>query len=405
LRLSVVSPFLDRRHGTESCIIEQIERLAFQYGWEIHLYSQRVEQVQGLCSLTGRQEAVDHPIVWHKVSDVPGPHLLKYLWWFFANQALRWRDRRSGKCETDLIYSPGINCFAADAIVVHIVFHEFLSRVSSELQFRQFPIRNWYLAIHRKLYYKLAVLLERKIYTDPRVRLVAVSSLVAQHLKTHFNRTDVTVIPNAIDTLRFAPHERLARRHMARRLFNYSDEDFVLLLIGNDLKKKGLGPLLRAFALLRELPLRLLIVGSDDPRLYELQLAEIACRCRVRFEVPSPDVLSFYAAADVYVGPSLEDAFGLPILEAMACALPVIASIHAGASECIRDGETGLLLGDPRDPSEIARLIQKLYDDSSLRQKMGLAASQYVHKNCSWDQNVSKTRDFLESILPTLHRP
>ena len=209
MRLTVVSPFLDRRHGTESCIIEQIERLAFQYGWEIHLYSQRVEQVQGLRSLTG-QEAVDHPIVWHKVSDIRGPHLLKYLWWFFANQALRRRDRRSGKCETDLIYSPGINCFDADAIVVHIVFHEFLSRVSSELQFRQFPIRNWYLAIHRKLYYKLAVLLERKIYTDPRVRLVAVSSLVAQHLKTHFNRTDVTVIQNAIDTLRFAPHERLA---------------------------------------------------------------------------------------------------------------------------------------------------------------------------------------------------
>jgi glycosyltransferase involved in cell wall biosynthesis len=399
LRLAVVSPFVDRHHGTESCVSEQLERLASQYGWEIHLYSQRVDEIQTLAPSATPPENASGKIIWHKVSGISGPHLLKYLWWFVANHLRRWRDRRLGNTKIDLTYSPGINCFDADAVVVHIVFHEFFSRVRSELHLRGLPWRSWCIVFHRKLYYKLAMVLEKKIYRDPRVRLVAVSDLVARHLKTHFDRTDVLVIPNAVDTMRFTPEVRLARRSTTRQFFRYSDDDFVLLIIGNDWKKKGLDFLLQAFTYLSNLPLRLLVVGSDDPRLYQTQLIDSVVHDRVRFEAPSPDVLSFYSAADAYVGPSLEDAFGLPIVEAMACGLPVIASIHAGASEFIRNGETGLLLSNPRDPSEIAGLVQRLFADASLRIKMGVAASQYVKANCGWDQNALKTRDFLEATL------
>lgn len=399
MRLSVVSPFLDRQHGTESCVVEQIERLAYQHGWKIHVYSQRVDQVQTVDLATVLADGARGSIVWHKVSEIPGPHFFKYLWWLVANHAQRWRNRRFDKTKTDLTYSPGINCLHADAIVVHVVFHELFLRVFSELQMRQIPLRTWHLFIHRRLYYKLAMLLESKVYRNPRVRLVAVSSLVARHLNTFFDRTDVAIIPNAVDTRRFSPKERLSRRPATRRFFEYSDEDFVLLLIGNDWTNKGLEPLLRAFVLLCHVPLRLLVVGADDPGLYQGWLADLASRDRVRFERPSPDVLSFYAAADAYVGPSLEDAFGLPILEAMACGLPVIASIRTGASELINDGVTGLLLSDPRNPSEIAGLIERLYKDGVLREKMGCAASTYAQTNCSWEQNVTKTREFLEGIL------
>ena len=399
LRLAVVSPFLDRQHGTESCVVEQIEGLALQHDWEIHLYAQRVEQVQGVRLSTALRENGGKSIVWHKVSNIPGPQLLKYLWWFCVNQLQRWLDRSFRDTKTDLTYSPGINCFGADVIVVHIVFHEFLSRVSSELQLRRVPMKSWYLIIHRKLYYRLAMFLESRVYRNTRVRLIAVSSLVARQLKTYFGRSDVAVIANAVDTHRFTPEERLTRRSKRREFFGFSDKELVLLLIGNDWKKKGLDSLLKAFPLLSELFVRLLVVGSDDPRLYEPLLTKIASPDQVRFEAPSPDVVSFYAAADVYIGPSLEDAFGLPILEAMACGLPVIASVHAGASEFIRDGETGLILSDPSDPFEIARLVRRLYENAYLRGKMGRAASIFVQANCGWSQNVTKTRDFLESVL------
>jgi UDP-glucose:(heptosyl)LPS alpha-1,3-glucosyltransferase len=241
--------------------------------------------------------------------------------------------------------------------------------------------------------------LEQKIYRDPGVRLIAVSHLLAKHLESHFGRTDVTVIPNAVNTVSFAEAPRLARRSSSRRSFHFAEDEFVLLLIGNDWKKKGLGALLRACALLMDLPLRVLVVGSDDPVFFRALVQELHMQDRLRFEAPSSDVLLFYAAADLYVGPSLEDSFGLPILEAMACRLPVIASAHAGASEMIDDGETGFILADPKDHVQLAHLIRRVYSDPELRKRVGEAASRYVLANCGWDENAEKTRIFLESAL------
>jgi glycosyltransferase involved in cell wall biosynthesis len=399
LRLAVVTPFLDRQHGTESCIIEQIERLALRDHWEIHVYSQRVEQLAGIRSTASSSLNSQDCIVWHKVSDIPGPHLLKYLWWFFANRLQRWLEWRSGGLRPDLIYSPGINCLDAQVIVVHIVFHEFYARVRSQLLLRRFPLKRWPRIIHRKLYYKLAMRLEKKAYFSPRIRLIAVSGLVAAHLKAHFQRADVIVIPNAVDTLRFFPEARLARRATSRQAFHFSEREFVLLLIGNDWKKKGLDALLNALAQLSDIPLRLLVVGSDDPALYRPMIEQLKLSDRIDFKKPQSDVLSFYGAADSYVGPSLEDAFNLPILEAMACGLPTIASVQAGASENISDYETGLLLRDPQDALQLAQLIRRLFNDDSLRLKIGNAASRHVRENCTWEQNASQTRQFLEATL------
>ena len=123
----------------------------------------------------------------------------------------------------------------------------------------------------------------------------------------------------------------------ARSQFGISANEFVFLLIGNDWKKKGLDTLLEAFALCGDLPARLLVVGTDSQENYSKQTQTLQLGSRVSFLVPSKDVLQFYAAADAYVGPSLEDAYGLPILESMACGLPVIASLNAGASDFEND--------------------------------------------------------------------
>ena len=211
MRLAVVSPFLDRHHGTELCLIEQIERLARNDHWNIELYSQKVSQLKGVRPASEFSSIEPGTIRWHQVFDIPGPHVLKYLWWFFANSWQRWRERRSGRVRPDLVYSPGINCPDADVIVVHIVFHEFYERVRSELALRRLPVLIWPRVVHRKLYYKLVMFLERRIYSNPGVRLIAVSSLVAAQLKSHFQREDVPVIPNAVDTLRFTVEARMVK--------------------------------------------------------------------------------------------------------------------------------------------------------------------------------------------------
>ena len=138
-RLAVVSPFVDKRHGTERCVAEQIERLADAY--EIHLYSNRVQDVDV------------RRIVWHRVPALPGPHLFAYCWWVLANRLCRWWDAQVRGFAPSIVYSPGINCLDADVISVHVVFGAYRGCAGKALDFRANPARSWPRLLHRRMYY------------------------------------------------------------------------------------------------------------------------------------------------------------------------------------------------------------------------------------------------------------
>src|ERR1700685_618777 len=138
-RIAVVSPFLDKRHGTERCVAAQIERLADSY--EIHLYSSMVTDVDL------------SKIIWHRIPRFPGPHLASYVWFFAANHVRRWWDLQFRKLEFDLVFSPGLHFLDADIIAVHIVFAEFYRLARQELALWHNPVRMWPWLIHRKLSY------------------------------------------------------------------------------------------------------------------------------------------------------------------------------------------------------------------------------------------------------------
>ncbi len=412
-RIAVVSPFLDKRHGTERCVVEQVERLAREHGYEIHLYCQRVEDIEGL-EIYGKDNVSPGPsgaglgatlgrILWHKVSDVPGPHLVKYLWWLLANQFRRRRDQRSRGLRYDLVYSPGINCRDADAIIIHIVFHEFYRLVREEMRLRNIPPRAWPRALHRRLYYRLIMALERRIYPNPRVTLAAVSSLTAREVQRFFGRKDVHVIPNAVDLETFNPAARQNRRAEVRQRMRFQERDFVLLLVGNDWKKKGLTYLFAAVARCRDLPLKVLVVGRDDRTPYEAAIARMDLQGYVQFAEPSADVVQFYAAADAYVGPSLHDSFALPPAEAMACGLPVITSASNGGSEMITDGVDGLVLRDPKNFDELAEMIRRLFARADLRWQLGENAARTAQAY-RWERNARQTQALLEEVVARKNR-
>jgi len=389
LRLAVVSPFLDRRHGTERCIAEQLERFAKYPDTEIHLYAQHVEDLSNLVRYPARATGT---IVWHKVPRLPGPHLFGYLWWFLANHLQRWWDEKVSGLKFDLLYSPGINTFDADAISIHVIFNEFYQRVRPRL------VRNRNLTnVHRQLYYNLICLLEKVIYRQ-RNSLTTISAHSSACLLKFFQRSDVPVIRYGVDTEAFSPASRAKRRDSERASLGIEATDFCLLMIGNDWKNKGLDTLLEALSGCREIGFTLLVVGSDDRRSYDEQIRRLHLESKIRFPGSSPDVMRFYAAADAYVAPSLEDAYGLPILEAMACGLPVIASSRAGASEIILDGQNGFVLRDPEDPRELATLLRQIYSDAALRIKIANAATRTAMEH-TWDCNAAATWEFLTAAL------
>lgn len=392
MRIAVISPFLDRSHGTERVIIEQLEKFPTDAENEIHIYAQRVHDLRGV--ITWKPNPPSSHLFWHRVPSIPGPHLLQYAYWFLANTIRRSSDRSRRGLNYDLIYSPGINAFDADAIAVHIVFHEFHQQVISELAFQKHAVADWPRLLHRRLYYRLIMALEKKVYTNPKVSLAAVSSLVAQQLEKYFHRRDARIIGNGVDVELLSPSRRLAKRSAARGQFGLSAADFTLLLIGNDWKKKGLDGLLRALADLRELPWKLIIVGNDERTPYAKVLLHFEMSHRVIFLAPSSDVLQFYAATDAYLGPSLEDAYGLPVLEAMACGLPVLASSRAGVSEIIDDGINGIILRDPRNIEQLISALRRLITDPPLCRQLGDRAA-LTARNHTWARNALAAWEWL----------
>ena len=386
MRLAVVSPFVDRRHGTERALAELLERLAGQYRCEIHLYAQRVEDLP-IWDPKSAQTAESGGIFWHKVPCIPGPHVAQFIGWMFMNGFLRRWDTIFGGSSYDLVLSPGINCLHPDLVIVHALFRR-LKDLSREENEGPGTRVGFFRRIHRQVYYGLLAALERRIYNDRSVVLAAVSKHTAGLLKEYFHREGVCVIPNGVDTAHFSAAARLARRAEARQRRGYRDQDFVLLLIGNDWRVKGLPTLLKAVAALPDLPMKLLAVGNDNAESFTAHAVQLGVQERCRWEPSGPEVLDFYAAADVYVSPSLEDSFALPVAEAMACGLPVVTSIFAGVADYIHDGVDGFVFREPGDAPKLARLLQDLYDYPDLRQRIGDGAAKRA-LGWTWDQNAA----------------
>jgi len=382
-RLAVVSPFLDKQHGTERCVVEQVERLARDY--EVHVYSNRVEDIDPAA------------IVWHRVPTLPGPHLFAYCWWFLANQLWRWWDQRIRGLRFDLIYTPGINCVDAQVISVHVIFSKLRRRVKSGLSLARNPLSSWPLLIHRQLYYGLIATLEHLVYRWPRCLLIAISRKTAEDLKP-YGRCETAVAYYGVDGARFNPENRQSLRVEARSLLGLSGQTICLLLVGNGWRNKGLAALLEALGSIRPTQVRLLVVGQDDPAPYKTLIDRNRLSQCVDFLPPRSDVELYYSAADAYVSPSLEDAFGLPPLEAMACGIPVIVSSRAGVSEIVTDGVDGLILKDPEDVVPLAQMIVKLADDPLWRKTLGENAARTACQY-TWERNVAELKAIFEQAM------
>lgn len=124
---------------------------------------------------------------------------------------------------------------------------------------------------------------------------------------------------------------------------------------------------------------RLTVVGDGPERAgVEADFAGLP-RDRIHFAgaLSSAEVAQGLTAADVFVWPGFNEAFGIGYLEAEASGLPVVAIRGEGTPSVVRDGETGLLT--PPDPALYAAAIARLIEDAGLRRAMGAAASRFVH--------------------------
>jgi len=138
------------------------------------------------------------------------------------------------------------------------------------------------------------------------------------------------------------------------------------------------------------------IVGDDraNGKEYREKLEKAAVASglgnRLHFVRWVDELASFMKAADVFVSASYTESFGLAILEAMACATPVVATRTEGAQELIEAGKSGLLV-DVGKTDELASAILRLLDDGSLRRRLGGEAAIHARERFGLDRMVEET--------------
>jgi glycosyltransferase involved in cell wall biosynthesis len=199
-----------------------------------------------------------------------------------------------------------------------------------------------------------------------RLKIVADSNWLASKAKESslFREFPVEAIHYSLDVETFAPRDRAA----ARSVLGIPQNTKIILFVADhpNIRRKGFKTLAEAlteFSGDREL--LLLSMGRDKPELPKgLSHLHLGYVTEERYQ----SIL--YSAADIFVIPSLQEAFGQTALESTACGTPIVGSDAGGIPEIVRDGVTGLLFpaGDPRS---LAAAIGNLLGDDKRRAAIG----------------------------------
>ena len=152
------------------------------------------------------------------------------------------------------------------------------------------------------------------------------------------------------------------------------------------MERKGLGDLIRAFALLERGRFELEIVGrGPDEALLGGMAQSLGVAHEIRFSgcLDRAAVAERYREADVFALPSTAEAFGNVFAEALASGLPIVGSAIGGIPDLVEHGSNGLLV-PPNDPVALARAIAYLADDPELRMKMSRLNRSKAEATLDW---------------------
>ena len=168
-------------------------------------------------------------------------------------------------------------------------------------------------------------------------------------------------------------------RRQTRATLGWSDDITGYLLVARNPLRKGLHALLQA---MRHLPMdaRLAVVGANEAARHFIDAHFPDLAERVSLVEPVSDVSRYYQAADIYVHPTLNDAFAMAPLEAMAHGLPVIVSgvRYCGLAQFLTHCRDAWILDDPKDSKSLAQAMLRLGNDDLLRRGIVRHASRIV---------------------------
>jgi glycosyltransferase involved in cell wall biosynthesis len=202
--------------------------------------------------------------------------------------------------------------------------------------------------------------------------------------------SNITVIPNSVDTSSFTPREHKDRS--------------MVLFTGRLIAAKGLTFLIRAVpAIIKQHPnTKFVFIGPGDPSPYMKELRRLRISCRnysfIGYLKDRLELLDYYRRCTVFVAPTLYENLPTRILEAMACGKTVVASDVCAISEAITSERDGILV-PPKSSQALSEAITRLLARPKLRARIGTRARRKVVAEFDWTTNARRTADFYSGVL------
>lgn len=213
-------------------------------------------------------------------------------------------------------------------------------------------------------------------------RFLAVVPDLADEAREHLGDAAIEVLPNGVDTERYKAASPEEKKSLRARL-GWSGT--VFLYTGRLSWEKRLPWFAELWRKATEGRDALLVLVGDGPEV-------IPKDPRVRVLPSVEDTAPLYAAADVFVLPSVSEGLSNSLLEAMASGLPVVASAVGGTAQILEEGKTGLLFGKD-DENKAIQQIERILNDNESRARMGAAARLEVERRYAMAHVVERLLD------------
>ena len=239
--------------------------------------------------------------------------------------------------------------------------------------------------------------LEQSLFSGGNTkRVIAGSQMVKDEIVNlyGYSADKIDIVRNGVplEKFRFGPE----LREKSREQLNLKSDQIALLFAGSGWERKGLLFAIEAAALCKDRKIRLLVAGRGNARLHKTKRLRFWREEPVQFLGEVADMLRIYAAADIFILPTIYDPFSNACLEALACGLPVITTRSNGFSEIIEDGVHGSIVDHARDLLALRDAI-RLWSDPSRRAAARSTNSQLAAQ-FDISQNINETLAILCSV-------
>ncbi|KND46689.1 MAG: Glycosyltransferase [Parcubacteria bacterium C7867-006] len=252
---------------------------------------------------------------------------------------------------------------------------------------------------HLKYKWGGLIALSWKIALRQTTVLTGISNFLLDRAKKNGWKKDGVLVPNGVDLKIFSKEVSENEKKDIEMSLQKTVGDVFLVTTGRLTSKNATDDIISALTYLNK-NFHLIVIGKGDdgPKLQKLA-NDLGVASRVKFLgfLPYDQIPKYFSVCDIFIRPSRSEGFGNSFIEAMASKLPVIATPVGGIPDFIDDNETGIFCA-PNNPQSIAKAVDLISEDSSLKQKIINNAYNMVTERYSWDTISHKMKAVFDKV-------